>query len=161
MPASQQDMDMDNLRRQLEESQRRLNAWPGKDEDLVKLLPKQGLCGLCYLAGRTEQPKHDLILLCPHPSALLIPFAWSNGRLRAGPHSMADKSAFVDMVTAILEHYAGQHPETTGRWVRLHSAAPALVAACELAILALSGFGDEKEALASLRSAVDEAKEPS
>ena len=144
----------DDLIRQVEEAQKRLQAWPGKDEDLAQLLPKQGLCSLCFLAGRTEQPQHDLILLCPHPSALLVPYRWSDGRLRAGRPAIADKSAFVDMVNAIVEHYAGQHPETTGRWMRLHSAASDLVDACKLAILALSGHGDEAVALEALRMAV-------
>lgn len=152
---TQQDMDEKNLRRQVEEAQKRLQAWSGKDEDLVELLPKQGLCSLCYLTGKTEQPNHDLILLCPHPSALFIPFAWSNGRLRAGSRYVADKSAFVDMLRAVAERYAGQNPEATGRWLRLHGAAQALVDACELAIACLSGYRvDEEVALAKLRSAV-------
>mgnify|MGYP001619146440 CR=1 FL=1 len=154
-------MAEDDLKRQVEEATNRIKAWPDKDEDLTKLLPAQGVCTLCYLAGRREQPQHDLILLCPHPSALLLPYRWSNGRLRAGDRYMADKSAFVDVVKAITERYAGVNPAATARWMRLHSAASDLLDACELAIQALSGFGDEKEALASLRSAVAEAKEPS
>ena len=151
-------MTEDDVIRQVEEAQKLLQAWSGKDQDLVTLLPKQGLCGLCYLSGKTDQPNHDLVILCPHPSATLIPYRWSNGRLRAGRPSMADKSAFVDMVTAILEQYAGQHPETTGRWLRLHNAASDLVDACELAILALSGHEDEAVALEALRAAVKLAK---
>lgn len=154
-------MAEDDVIRQVEEATNRLEAWPDKHEDLANLLPKQGLCSLCYLAGKAEQPNHDLILLCPHPSALFLPFAWSNGRLRAGSRYMADKSTFVDMLRVLAERYAGQNREATGRWVRLHGAAESLLYACELAIQALSGFGDEKEALASLRSAVAEAKEPS
>ena len=149
---------MDDVKRQVEEATRRLDAWPDKYEDLVELLPKQGLCNLCYLAGRTEQPNHELILLCPHPSVLLVPYRWSDGRLRAGSRYMADKSVFVDMVMAILERYAGEHPETTGRWIRLHGAASHLVDACELAIKALSGFEDEAVALGALRAAVALAK---
>ena len=151
-------MTDDALKRQVEDALKRLQAWPGNDQDLAKLLPKEGLCSLCFLAGRTEQPQHDLILLCPHPSAMLVPYHWSNGRLRAGEKHIADKTAFVDMVTAILEQYAGQHPETTGRWLRLHNAATDLVDACELAILALSAHEDEAVALEALRAAVALAK---
>ena len=151
-------MAEDDVIRQVDEALKRLQAWSGKDEDLVDLLPKQGLCNLCYLAGRTEQPQHDLILLCPHPSALLVPYRWSDGRLRAGSRYMADKSAFVDVVKALVEHYAGVAPEATGRWIRLHGAATDLLAACELAILALSGHEDEAVALEALRAAVASAK---
>lgn len=147
-----------DLKRQIEEAARRLESWPDKDEDLVKLLPKQGVCSLCYLADRTEQPRHDLVLLCPQPYALLVPYRWSDGRLRAGPSYMADKSAFVDMVKSVLDGYAGENPAATRRWMRLHSAASDLLKACELAIQALSGFEDEDKALASLRSAVAEAQ---
>ena len=150
----QDDMDRENLRRQIEEGQRRLNAWPGKNEDLANLLPTEGFCSLCYLAGRTEQPNHDLVILCPHPSALLVPYRWSNGRLRVGDLYMVDKSAFVDVVTAILEHYAGQHPETTGRWVRLHSAASELLEACVQALELLTGQREDRD---EVRTALLEA----
>ena len=135
--------EMNDLKRQIEAAQKRVQAWADKDEDLTNLLPKQGVCSLCYLAGRTPMPPHDLILLCPHPSALLISYSWSNGRLRAGMRAMADKSAFVDMVKAIVDDYAGVNPAATDKWMRLHGAAGALLEACELAIEALSGFGDE------------------
>ena len=153
-------MTGDDVKRQIEEATNRIQAWPDKDEDLINLLPAQGVCTLCYLAGRREQPKHELILLCPHPSALIVPYAWSAGRLRAGSRYMADKSTFVDLLRALTERYAGVNPGTTARWMRLHSAAQELLDACELAIPALSGFGDEEKALASLRSAVAEAKAP-
>ena len=150
---------MDDLKRQVDEATKRIEAWPDKDKDLANLLPTQGVCTLCYLGGKTEQPHHDLILLCPHPSALIIPYAWSDGRLRAGSRYMADKSTFVDMLRMLAERYAGQSPEATGRWVRLHGAAGHLLDACELAIAALSGFGDEAVVLEALRAAVALAKE--
>lgn len=151
---------MDDLHRRIDEATKRLDAWPDKDADLVPQLPTQGLCSLCYMAGRTPQPKHDLVILCPHPSALFIPYAWSNGRLRAGQRYMADKSTFVDLLRALAERYAGEHPETTGRWVRLHGAAPQLVEACEAAVTLLTGeAGNEEEVLAMLRDAIALAKE--
>lgn len=149
---------MDDIKRQIEDAQRRLQGWPGKDEDLGNLLPKQGLCSLCFLAGRIPMPPHDLVFLCPHPSLLFVPYRWSDGRLREGSRYMADKSAFVDVVRSLTEHYAGVNPAATAKWMRLHGAAQALLDACELAIPALSGFGDEAAALAALRSAVAEAK---
>lgn len=152
-------MTHDDLRRRVEEAQSRIRAWPGKDKDLANLIPREGLCSLCYLSGRVPHPNHDLILLCPHPSAMLLPFSWKEGRLVAGPGYMADKSAFVDMLRAVAERYAGVNPEATNRWMRLHNAAQDLLDACELAIVALSGFGDEEEALRALRAAVAEAKE--
>lgn len=153
-------MTEDDLKRQVDEALARAAAWPDRDKDLVDLLPTEGLCSLCYMAGRNEQPQHDLVLLCPHPSALLVPYRWSDGRLRTGPRYMADKSAFVDVVKAIVERYAGENPAATGRWMRLHGAAQDLLEACEMAIRALSGFEDEKKALASLRSAVAKATSP-
>ena len=151
--------DMDDLRRRIDEATKRLDAWPDKDQDLVNLLPTQGLCSLCYMAGRTPQPKHDLILLCPHPSALFIPYAWANGRLRAGQRYLADKSTFVDLVRALAERYAGEHPETTGRWARLHEAAQDMLDACEAAVTLLTGeAGNEEEVLAMLRGAITVAK---
>ena len=155
---TQQDKDMENLRRQVEDAQKRIEAWPDKHEDLANLLPTEGLCTLCYLAGKAEAPKHDLILLCPHPSALLVPYRWSDGRLRAGSRYMADKSAFVDMLKAITERYAGVNPAATIHWARLHGAATDLLAACELAILALTGHEDEAVALEALLAAVALAK---
>ena len=154
-------MTDDDFKLQIDWLLRRLEAWPDKGAELTKLLPTEGLCSICYLSGKTDQPNHDLILLCPHPSALLVPYAWSNGRLRAGARYMADHSAFVDVVKALVDRYAGVNPAATGRWMRLHGAAQELLDACELAIPALSGFGDEAVALASLRNAVAEAKEPS
>jgi hypothetical protein len=159
---------MDRLKRQIYEATNRVQAWPLKDQDLTKLLPTEGVCTLCYLAGRTEQPKHDLILLCPHPSALLVPYRWSNGRLRAGPGYMADKSTFVDMVRALAEHYAGENLAATGRWMKLHGAAPALLEACAAAVLLLAGQKEdpslsdiehEKAVLTQLRDAIVEAGE--
>ena len=151
--------DMDDLRRRIDEATKRLDAWPDKDQDLVNLLPTLGLCSLCYMAGRAPQPKHDLILLCPHPSALFIPYAWSNGRLRAGQRYMADKSTFVDLLRALAERYAGEHPETTGRWVRLHGAAQNMLEACEAAVTLLTGeAGNEEEVLAMLHDAITVAK---
>ena len=123
--------EMEDLKQKVEEAQKRLQAWPDKGEELGTLLPREGLCSLCYLAGKTEQPEHDLVILCPHPSALLVPYRWSNGRLRARERYMADKSTFVDLVKAITERYAGVNPATTGRWMRLHGAAQELLVACE------------------------------
>ena len=148
----------DDLKRQFEEATKRIEAWPEKHEDLTNLLPTQGVCSLCYLAGRMEQPNHDLVILCPHPSALIIPYAWSDGRLRAGLRYMADKSTFVDMLRMLAERYAGQNPEATGRWLRLHGAAGGLLSACESAVALLTGqAGDEEEVLATLRQAIAEA----
>ena len=146
--------DMDEVKRQVEEATKRIEAWSGKEEELANLLPTQGLCSLCYLAGRTEQPNHDLVLLCPHPSALLIPYRWSDGRLRAGARYIVDKSAFVDVIRAITEHYAGVNPAATRHWMKLHEAAEPLLDACDLAILALSGHEDEAVALQALLAAV-------
>ena len=154
-------MTGDDVKRQIEEAAERLRAWPDKDAELLNALPMEGVCSLCYLAGKAEQPQHDLILLCPHPSALLVPYAWSNGRLRAGERYMADKSTFVDILRALTERYAGVNPAASAKWMRLHGAAEQMLDACELAIKALSGFGDEEEALAALRSAIAEAKVPS
>lgn len=148
------------MKRKVEEAQRRLNAWPGKDEDLVKLLPKQGLCNLCYLAGKAEQPNHDLVILCPHPSALLVPYRWSNGCLRAGQGYLADKSVFVDILRMLAERYAGENPAATGRWLRLHSAAQDLLDACKAAVELLTGqAGNEEEVLTMLRDAIAQAGE--
>ena len=63
---------------------------------------------------------------------MLVPYRWSNGRLRARERYMADKSTFVDLVKAITERYAGVNPAATGRWMRLHGAAQELLAACEM-----------------------------
>ena len=128
-------MAQDDLIYRVEEAQRRLNAWPDRDKDLINLLPTEGVCSLCYLAGKAEQPKHDLILLCPHPSALLVPYRWSDGRLRAGDRYMADKSAFVDMLKSLAEHYAGVNPAATASWMRLHGAAQELLAALQVLVL--------------------------
>ena len=148
----------DDLKRQIEEATNRVEAWPEKDEDLTNLLPTQGVCTLCYLGGKAEQPHHDLILLCPHPSALIIPYAWSDGRLRAGLRYMADKSTFVDILRMLAERYAGQSPEKTGQWLRLHGAAGHLLDACLSAVALLTGqAGDEEEVLATLRQAIAEA----
>ena len=149
----------DDLKRQFEEATKRIEAWPEKHEDLTNLLPTQGVCTLCYLAGKTEQPHHDLILLCPHPSALIIPYAWSDGRLRAGVRYMADKSTFVDMLRMLAERYAGQSPEKTGQWLRRHGAAGGRLSACESAGALLTGqAGDEEEGLAMLRDAIAKAR---
>ena len=151
---------MEDAKRRVEAAVNRAEAWPDKAEDFVNLLPEQGLCTLCYLAGRSEQPKHDLIFLCPHPSALFIPYAWADGRLRAGSRYMADKSTFVDLLRALAERYAGEHPETTGRWIRLHGAAQDLLEACRAAVALLTGqAGNEEEVLTILRDAIAEAAE--
>ena len=150
---------MEDAKRQGEAAVNRAQAWADKDADLVNLLPEQGLCLLCHLGGKAEQPKHDLIFLCPHPSALIIPYAWSNGRLRAGARFMADKSCFVDVIKAIVDRYAGEHPDTTGRWIRLHGAAQDLLEACRAAVALLTGqAGNEEEVLALLRDAIAQAK---
>ena len=149
----------DDLKCQIEKVNERIDAWPDRHADLTHHLPTQGVCTLCYLGGKTEQPPHDLILLCPHPSALIIPYAWSDGRLRAGIRYMADKSTFVDMLRMLAERYAGQNPEATGRWLRLHGAAGGLLSACESAVALLTGqAGDEEEVLAMLRDAIAKAR---
>ena len=61
--------EMDDLKRQVEEATKRVQVWPDRDKDLAKLLPTEGVCTLCYLGGKKEQPQHDLIIMCPHPSA--------------------------------------------------------------------------------------------
>ena len=151
---------LNDARRKVDEATRRIQAWPDKDKDLAILLPAEGVCSLCYLAGRTEQPNHDLILLCPHPSAMFVPYAWSDGRLRAGPRYMADKSTFVDMLRMLAERYAGENPAATGRWLRLHSAAQDLLDACGAAVDLLTGqAGNEEEVLTMLRDAIAQAGE--
>lgn len=146
---------LDDAKRQVEEATKRIQAWPDKDQDLANLLPAEGVCTLCYLGGKTEPPKHDLIWLCPHPSALFVPYAWSNGRLRAGPRYMADKSTFVDLLRAVAERYAGENPASTGWWMRLHGAAQDLLAACESALALLTGQSmNEEEVLNELRDAI-------
>jgi hypothetical protein len=149
---------LDDAKHQVEEASERLGAWPDRHEEMAHLFPKQGLCALCYLAGKTEQPKHDLIWLCPHPSALFVPYAWSNGRLRAGSRYMADKSTFVDLLRAIGERYAGENPAATVRWMRLHRAAQDLLDACEATEALLTGLtGNEEEVLNQLRDAIEKA----
>ena len=151
--------EMDDVKRQIEEEVERVKAWPDKHAELMNALPWEGLCALCYLGGKMEQPKHDLILLCPHPSVLIVPYAWSNGRLRAGSRYMGDKSVIIDMMRALAERYAGVNPAATAKWIRLHGAAEQLLDACELAIRALSGHENEAVALEALRAAVALAKE--
>jgi len=146
------------VKRQVDELIERVQAWPDNAKDIANLLPEEGLCTLCYLGGKTEQPNHDLIFLCPHPSALFIPFSWKDGRLRAGSRYMADKSSFQDLLKALAERYAGANPAVTGRWIRLHGAAQDLLDACESALALLTGLtGNEEEVLDQLRAAIDKA----
>ena len=151
-------MNMDDVKRTIEDRVRLLQEWPDRDKDLAKQLPAEGLCALCWAMGRTPQPRHDLILLCPHPSALIVPFSWNDGRLIAGPRAMVDKTAMEDMVKVLAERYARQSTEYAQKWVRLHAAAAALLEACEVAVPALRGFGNEEEALRLLTAAISEAK---
>ena len=142
----------------VEEMVQRAGAWSDRDKDLVALLPTEGLCLTCYLAGRTEQPRHDLIFLCPHPLAVFQPFSWKDGRLVGGPRYMADKSTFVDLLKAITQQYAGVNPEATHRWIRLHGAAQDLLEACGMAIdLLLGTTGDDAQVLIKLREAMAKA----
>lgn len=110
---SDQPQNDDDFLQRVVEAQKALEAWPGKDLDLISLLPDVGMCSLCWGAGRNPPPNHLIMLFCEHPALWVKSYQWDpeQGRLVVHNKFTADGTAMMDMAMGAAGIYLQRNHE--------------------------------------------------